>query len=204
MMRGIVAFVVIGAGILALLAIARFNQSSSKAAAQDRTMASAFLPNPANDTSVSVRGWSQSDLLQILCDFRGLYDLSKHSDWTITETSHGDLTVAFPSDIQPKLLLFLVNYIQYPKNFDLTHRSIGVVGRVTLTAAFGVPELSLIGKRAIVYVPADDAEYDLVYARVDSRKVYQIPFATLIWVPVNNARIPISVSGLLGSTKNGL
>ncbi len=195
-MRGTITFVVIGIGILALIVVVRLVQSANKGAAQDRAMAAAFVANPGNDTTISVRGWTRSELGQILSDFGGLYGLPKPSDWTVTDGSHSDLILAFPNDIQPKLLLFLVNYLEYPKNFDLTHRSIGVLCRATLTSAFGVPETSLVGKKAIIYVPANDTEHDLVYARVESGEAYQIPFTTLIWEGVSDARVPISITGL--------
>lgn len=194
-MRGIIT-VVIGVGVLALISVVRLATSPSKALEQDRSMTSAFVANPANGTTVSVRGWKQSELRRILSDFRGLYDSPKRSDWTITDVSHGDLVITFPSDIQPKLLLFLVNYINYPTSFDLTRRSIGVLCRVTLTAAFGVPNASLIGKKAMIYVPAHDTEHDLVYAKVDSGRAYRIPFTTLVWETVNNARMPSLIDSL--------
>jgi len=195
-MPSMILFVAIGMGILALIAVVRLARSSSKVLAQDRAMASAFVANPTNDTKVSVRGWNQSELRQILSDFRGPYDLPMRGDWSVTNTPHGDLMIAFPSDIQPKLLLFLVNYIQYPKNFDLTHRSIGVLCRVTLTSAFGIPDTTLIGKRAMIYVPANDTEHDLVYAKVESGSAFRVPFTTLIWEAVSDARMPSSVNGL--------
>jgi hypothetical protein len=195
-MRGFVALVVIGAGILVLIAVVRLAQSSSKALAQDRAMSSAFVANPANGIILSVRGWNHGELSRILSDFRGLYDLPTRSDWTVADDLHGDLSIAFPGDIEPKLLLFLVNYIAYPKNFDLTHRAIGILCRVTLTSAFGVPDASLVGKKAMIYVPANDTEYDLVYAKVESGEAYRIPFTTLIWEPVSDARMPISAKDL--------
>ena len=90
----------------------------------------------------------------------------------------------------------MVNYVRYPKKFDLSHRSIGVLGRVVLTAAFGVPDSALIGNRAVIYVPSNDTEYDLVYARVESGRTYTIPFTSLIWEATGAARMPAEVSGL--------
>jgi len=195
-MRSIVLVLAIGIGVLAVIGVVRLTQFSRKALAQDRAMVSAFVADPANRTSVSVRGWSGGELHQILSDFRRAYDLPQHSDWTVTDTPNGDHLITFPSDIQPKLLFFLVNYIQYPKNFDLTQRSIGVLCHTTLTSAFGVPDASLVGKKAMIYVPANDTEYDLVYAKVDSAEVYRIPFTTLIWETTGDARIPNSINGL--------
>lgn len=195
-MRGAVTLVVIGIGILALIAVVRLVLSVNKGAAQDRAMTAEFIANPQNDTTVYVRGWTRSELDQILSDFDGIYDLPKPGDWTVTDGPHGDLVIAFPSDIQPKLLLFLVNYIQYPEKFDLKHRTIGVLCRVTLTSAFGLPAASLVGQKAMIYVPANDTEYDLVYARVESGGAYKIPFTTLIWERVSDPRLPNSVQAL--------
>lgn len=130
-----------------------------------------------------------------MTDFSGQYDLSRAA--IVVEAGPANvLTVTFPNDIEPKLLFFLVNYIQYPNGFDLGRRTIGAMAHVILTPAFGVPDLELIGKRATMYVPADDTEYDLIYARTESGDAYQISFTNLIWERVADARVPVAGRGL--------
>jgi hypothetical protein len=194
-MRPIVGPVVVGACVLLALAIWRLTVFSQVATAQDDRMTASFIPNPSNETSLSVRGWRRSELNQILTDFLRLYGLSDQSEYKLEAKSDDTFVITFPGDIQPTLCLFLVNYVRYPQNFDLSHRSIGVLGHVVLSAAFGAPD-TLVGKRAAIYVPSNDIEFDLVYAKVESQSTYRISFTNLIWEAARDARVPKAISGL--------
>lgn len=158
-------------------------------------MTAAFVPDPANDSVVVVRGWSESELNRILGYFLLAYDLRTDAAQVSAETD-GRIKLTFPRDIEPGILYFMVNYIQYPKKFDFKRRSIGVVGRVVLNQAFGVPDPRLIGKPAEIYVPANDTDYDLVYAKISPADVYEISFKDLIWRRVESERIPDAIVGL--------
>jgi len=195
-MHAITVLAIAGACILLTVVLARFALSLQKAAAQDTEMTASFVADPNNRNTLSVHGWTRGELDRMLADFRSCYELSDSPDWTVEAKSGDTFTIAFPQDIQPKYFLFLVNYLRYPKNFDLANRSIGVLGRVVLTKAFGVPDPALIGKQAEIYVPADDAEYDEVYARVETGAVYRIPFTNMIWKAMDEARGPAEIAGL--------
>src|SRR5215472_12259915 len=106
------------AGVVAL----RF--ATRKATKQFEAMEDAFVANPNNTHIVLVRGWNRAELDEILDDFLASYELP---EWTAQADERPDdvLAVTFPQDIQPHLLYFLVNYIQYPKDFELEGRSIG-------------------------------------------------------------------------------
>jgi len=192
-MQSAFAPVLIAVAVLALLFIFRMRQKGST---QDWMTADGFVADKNNQTSVSVRGWSQSELDKILAYFLGAYELSGKMSVKVTAKSDGVLTIAFPDDIPPTILLFLVNYLKYPKDFDLTQRSIGVLGRVALTSAFDLPDPKLLGQRADIYVPADDDQYDLVYAKTETGAVYKIPFTNLRWKSVDTARTPTANAGL--------
>jgi len=179
----------------AVILVARLSFSLREASAQDKQMAAAFVPKSTNKTLVVVRGWSRDELDKILSYFLSSYELPQ-STLEVSSRSDNTLVLTFPNDIPPKFLYFLVNYIQYPKEFYLTHRSIGVIAHVILGPAFGIPDNALAGKSADVYVPSNDADYDLVYARVETGQAYQISFTDLIWRPVADPRVPSTISGL--------
>ncbi|HEX3653660.1 MAG TPA: hypothetical protein VHU18_12640 [Rhizomicrobium sp.] len=191
----LIVVVVVALAAFLVPAIIRFANSYRAGAAQDAQMTAVFIPNPENKTVVIVRGWSQADMKRILADFLSAYQLRADST-QISAGADDRITLTFPNDIQPKILYFLVNYIQYPKDFDLKRRSIGAVAHVVLNRSFGVPESRLIGKLADIYVPANDTEYDLVYAKVDSGEVYKISFTDLIWQQVKSARMPKDIVGM--------
>jgi hypothetical protein len=167
------------------------------AAAHTNKIDASFVANSTNDTALSVKGWNRIELDRILADFSEMYRDETSSPLVVTKKAQNVFTVTFPQDIQPTYLLFLVNYIQYPKAFDLKQRSIGVVAHASLTSAFGVPDNSLVGKRAMIYVPTNDTSYDLVYARVQpGGAVYEISFTDLAWRPMPDTRTPAAIAGL--------
>ena len=192
-MQSAFAPILIAVAVLVALFIFRMRQKGST---QDWMTADGFIADKNNQTSVSVRGWSQSELDKILTYFLGSYELTGKMSVKVTGKSDGVLTIAFPDDIPPTILLYLVNYLRYPKDFDLTNRSIGVLGRVALTPVFSLPDPKLVGQRADIYVPADDDQYDLVYAKTETGTVYKIPFTNLIWKSVDTARTPRENAGL--------
>ena len=121
-----------------------------------------------SDKELLVRGWSGAELKQILGDFQRLSGGRLPSNFS-TEIHTGDgavLRVTFPADIPAMDFCFLVNYVQYPKGFDLPSRTILVGGRATISADFLPSDQSLVGKRILIYVPSDDKRYDEVFAQV--------------------------------------
>jgi len=155
----------------------------------------AFSPNPANDTDVTCKGLELSQLERILADFSRSYadDLAPGEPFRITPLKAHQFRITFPSDIEPSLLSFLVNYIHYPKSLDLTN--VVVVAHVTLTSAFPLPRKALLGEKARVYVPSDDQDFDLVYVAVGS-EYFRQSFTNMVWKPVDDGRIPAGVKAL--------
>jgi hypothetical protein len=155
-----------------------------------------FIPNPANDTVVVCRGWDETELTRILADFARSYQDRLPSAEPFRVEREGDrFRIRFPTDIPPPMLSFLINYLQYPRDFDLTNRDIAAVGIVTLTDAFPLPSSDYIGKKAHIYVPSNDRRYDEVFVAVAS-EYFEQRFTNLRWKPVTNGRIPDQVSKL--------
>jgi hypothetical protein len=131
----------------------------------------------------------------MLSDFEGLYDLAPDSV-VVTPRAAAGYDLRFPKDIRPDYLFYLVNYLVYPKGFDLKGRAIGVLCHTRVTAAFGPPETSIVGREVEIYVPAPDEDYDRVYARVEGHATYIIPFTDLIWQTTSDPRRPDAIAGL--------
>ena len=128
-----------------------------------------FTPNLSNDTSIISHGWSDEELGQILASFKAKYrsqlgpvfSLSTHT------LNASDIRISFPHDIHPRLLALLVSYLQYPPGVDPAGHHVAVLGRVTLTSAYPLPNPAYAGKVARVYVPVNDPHHDLVYFAVN-------------------------------------
>ena len=155
-----------------------------------------FTPNPGNDTVVMCTGWDEQELSKILSDFTRMYQDRLSAGHPFRVESHTDqLEIRFPHDIQPTVLSFLVNYLQYPKGFDLAGRHIAAVGTVTLTDAFPLPSGDYVGKKARIYVPSNDREYDEVYVAVGS-EYFEQSFTNMVWKITTDPRIPDDVRKL--------
>jgi hypothetical protein len=153
----------------------------------------AQTPNQ-HQKEVIVRGWTDEELSNILTDFADMYgeDLGKKFDFEVCHHDNGATRISFPHDIPAQQFSYLVNYLNYPKNYDLKTHSISVTGNATLSTDFHPPNKSLIGKKAAFYVPSDDKDYDLVYVRVED-ETFKNSFAASHWKKVEAPRIPTGI-----------
>lgn len=155
---------------------------------------SANIPKPTNGKEVVVRGWTNEELSGILTDFADASDndLGPNFDYEVQPHDNGSIHVTFPHDIPALQFSFLINYVQYPKNYDLKGRSISVVGKALITPDFHPPSNSMVGQKAIFYIPSNDQKYDLVYVRVGD-ETFENSFAASRWKRVTDSRIPPDV-----------
>jgi hypothetical protein len=142
--------------------------------------------------SVRATGWSEAELAMILAHFAEAYKLPPETFRTVAEP-RGAFRIEATRSIELHRLLFLINYLRYPIGFDPTGRVAGATAEVTLSAATGAPG-KLVGRKATIYVPANDTEFDLVYMRVEPATYFEVSFADMQWTEVDDAREPDEVS----------
>jgi hypothetical protein len=154
----------------------------------------ATISDLANGKEVVVRGWTNEELSGILTDFDDLSgdNLGPHFDCEVHARDNGSIRITFPHDIPAQQFSFLINYLQYPKNYDLKTRSISVIGKATLSPDFHPPEKNLIGQKAVFYIPSNDQAFDLVYVRIGD-ETFENSFASRRWKKVADSRIPLGV-----------
>ena len=148
-----------------------------------------------SDRALLVSGWTAEELAKILGDFESKYKGALPSFRREVLSVGKALRVSLPNDFPPDLLSFLVNYIHYPENFDLKNRKIAAVGMSTLTGEFEAPS-DEIGKKAFIYIPSGDDEYDLVYVRVGEH-TYSQSFTTMSWKRVDESRLSAATRALM-------
>jgi len=158
-----------------------------------------FTPNAANDKVILVKGWNELEIRKILADFIETYKNDNYPSYTIGNHKQSDnvFRLTFPQDIHPLLFTFLVNYLAYPFDFDLKNRSITVGGKTTLDSAFEGIEPSLAGNKAILYIPENDEDHDVVYMQTESGINLANSFSELKWRRVKDARLPSEVKNLI-------
>jgi hypothetical protein len=157
-----------------------------------------FTPNSINDKVIFVKGWDEVEIRQIINDFIEQDKDVLYPAYTIEPHQQGEhlYRLTFPQDIHPWLFAFLINYLVYPFDLDLETRVILVVGKATLNSEFEGIDSSLLGQKAILYVPEDDEDYDVVYMQAESGINFARSFNEMKWRKVNEARLSNEVKNL--------
>src|SRR6266568_124867 len=158
-----------------------------------------FTPDLDNDKVIVVKGWNEDELQRILDDFIEADTSGVASYKFDVEKRDEDLySLTFPQDLHAAVFGFLVNYLAYPSKFGLAGRSIIVAGKTTLDLDFqGIPE-SLAEKKAIIYVPENDRDYDVIYLLVETGATFANAFSEGVWREVKDARLSSEVKMLFG------
>jgi hypothetical protein len=149
-----------------------------------------FSPDPNNDKMIAVTGWNENELHKIVDDFSA-QDSNLPSSIEVQMVYDDYFRLTFPEDLSPFDFAALVNYLNYPFDFDLASHTIAVAGKTSLSSDFqGIPA-PLVGKKAIVYVPEDDQDYTVVHMRTDSGNSFSISLAdsSAMWQPILNAKL---------------
>jgi hypothetical protein len=162
-----------------------------------QTDLSPFTPDPNNDKAILIQGWNEDELQQILDDFVEA-DLSAFAAFRIEieKCLESSFRLIFPEDIHPAEFLSLINYLAYPINFDPARRSIVVAGKTTLNSDFdGLPK-ALEGKKALLYLPENDVDHDVLFLQTESGVTLAKPFDEGAWRKVKDARLSGAVMSL--------
>jgi hypothetical protein len=185
--------------LLAAIVAAAWHYSRNTRSTPQMAVRSPFVPDPKNDKVIIVEGWDEAKLRKVISDFIDTYKDDEYPPYTIDPRKRAEKTfsLTFPKDIHPLLFTFLVNYIAYPFDLDLTHRSIIVCGKTTLNSLFEGIDPSVIGQKAILYIPANDQDHDIVYMRAASGVTFANSFTELVWKHVNDARLSPEVKLLI-------
>jgi hypothetical protein len=166
-------------------------------AENDASDPSAFTPDPNNDKAILVEGWNEDELRKILDDFVE-QDLSAFAAFRIEleKRFENSFVLTFPEDIHPAEFISLINYLAYPFQPDTTGRAIVVAGKTTLNSDFdGLPE-SFAGKQAILYIPDNDEDHDLIYLQTESSMTLAKSFNEVAWRTVKEPLLPTTVESL--------
>jgi hypothetical protein len=148
-----------------------------------------FIPDPNNDKAITVSGWDEDELYRALQDFTSKDRSGSPPRIEMTKHLEDRYRLTFPEDITVVDFAALINYLNYPIDLGSPERIIKVAGQTSLSPDFpGVPQ-SLWGETAILYVPADDDDYDVVYLQTETGPVFAFSFNQEgVWRQVDNPR----------------
>jgi hypothetical protein len=158
-----------------------------------------FSPDPNNDKMIVVTGWNEDELRRIVDDFINESTGDAPLKIEIHRRFDQEFSLTFPEDLSPYDFAALVNYLNYPIDFELSNRSIAVAGTTSLNSDFqGIPS-SLVGKKATVYVPEDDRDYTVVHMHSEVGNSFSISLAdpSSIWQPILDAKLSSQVRMLV-------
>lgn len=157
-----------------------------------------FIPDSENDKIIMVSGWNEEELRKILDDFVEEDASAAHECRIDINKQYQNVhRLTFPEDIHPSEFACLVNYLNYPMNLGLAGRSITVAGQTTLNSDLhGIPP-ALVGKKAILYVPENDQDYDAVYLQTETGANFAKSMNELVWRHVSDPRLSGEVKMLL-------
>jgi len=191
--------VLIAAVLAALTAVACLS-FRGKGVSIEANPVSSFTPNPVNDKVILVKGWNEAEIQKIISDFIETYKSDGYPSYSIEPHKEEEnlFRLTFPKDVHPTLFTFLINYLAYPFDLDFKNRTLVVGGKATLSAAFDGVDSSVVGKKAILYIPQDDQDHDVVYMQTESGINLANSFTEIKWRRVNDARLSSSVRNLIG------
>ena len=195
--RGIIVIIVVCIAVAIALAVGFLlvrNWREDGAGSVGQSISSTIVTPP--DAEILVSGWSASELAKIIGDFGSMYSVPAEMSPSVEPLPGGVFRIGFPHGIAADQFVFLVNYLNYPNDFDLKGHRLTVVGKLVLHDGMGLPHPEVAGRHARVYVPKDDDQYDQVYIRIDSDTAYRIPFSTLSWHPEADPRLTAAVAAL--------
>ncbi|MBX7493408.1 hypothetical protein K3163_09320 [Qipengyuania sp. 1NDW9] len=128
-------------------------------------------------------------MTKIFADFAKMYDVAEPH---IVERSGRIFSIDWPDGLEEAHVLFAVNYLHYPRDFDLDSRSVVGAARVRPGNLTGIAD----DQSAFVFVPENDTHYDRVHAVDDNGQAYLGDFGSASFVPIDDARMPRDVENL--------
>ena len=155
-----------------------------------------FTPDLNNNKMIMVCGWQEDELIGLVDDFREQSSIDPPMEIEIQKQFDREFVLTFPGDIAPWDFAALVNYLNYPIDFDSAGRPLVVAGRATLNPDFtGIPE-SLHGNKAIIYVPENDDDHTVVYLHTETGDNFAGWLNEVAWQSVDDTGLPAAIQAL--------
>lgn len=154
----------------------RFKPDSTPVPKPDKTV--------PNNKLIIIKNTTLNDARQALQNFCKQYAESGEALFPgISIINNEEIAVTFPYDISFETFCFAVNFLKYP--VDVNWQA-DVKGWTTMHPGDGWAIPQLFNRKVMLYIPADDNEYDNVFAVTDDNAVYKLDFARSKAKPVDD------------------
>ncbi|GIX19572.1 MAG: hypothetical protein KatS3mg120_1248 [Erythrobacter sp.] len=166
-------------GVIVAILAARYRTGASRRAA---------APAPARVRGrIIVSGLSAAQTKTILGDFARLYDLDAQTFAALP--TRDAMEVRWTRAITSDIALFLVNYLTYPGDRQVSGAPPQAVGVIAVPADIAHDGVTP-GTLAKIFVPEGDTEHDLVHALTAGGRAFRISFTRMKWEPVATPKAP--------------
>jgi hypothetical protein len=129
----------------------------------------------ANDKLVLVSGISDTELRTVVTGFCNMYNKEKFKALPrIIKLTDTTFAIKFPYDIDFETYCFFINYLQFPMELD---RSVNTIGWTTTKSTDSWITEKSANKKAMIYMPEIEDEYDNVYLTTEDNIGYKLGFA---------------------------
>jgi hypothetical protein len=157
----------------------KFHKNFSKTAPEsdEARPSEELLPKQekSNDKLVLVGNISRAEITQIINAFCNLYNKKDFAALPrLYEIAEKQFAVTFPFDIDFETYCFFVNFAHYPTGFD---KSIDVIAWTTSNHGETWITEKSANKKVMLFIPADDKDYDNVYLTTNDNIGYKLGFA---------------------------
>lgn len=128
-----------------------------------------------NDKVVLVDNISRAEIIQIINSFCNLYNKKDFAALPrLYEITEKQFAITFPFDLDFETYCFFVNFAHYPTGFD---KSIDVIAWTTTKQGETWITDKSANKKVMLFIPADDKDYDNVYLTTNDNIGYKLGFA---------------------------
>lgn len=128
-----------------------------------------------NDKLVIVNDITEKEITKIIQDFRDFYHNQPYQFVPrLIKLTNKKFAIIFPYDINFKIYCFFINYVNYPKEFTKTFKTVGWV--TTKLTDEWITENSA-NKSVMLFVSDFDTEYDNVFLTTSDNIGYKFGFA---------------------------
>jgi hypothetical protein len=170
----------IGAFILIVIVLMKFAPSLFKNDSAKNTSRPLFSSKPGkeitNDKLLIVGKISYDDVKKAITGFCNMYN---QEDWAalprLIKLAEGQFAITFPYDVEFRILCFFVNYLAYPEDLNINPE---VTGWTTTTPGDYWIKSEAVDKKAMLFLPKIDTEYDFVLMTTEDNIGYKLSFAS--------------------------
>lgn len=129
----------------------------------------------SNDKLILIKNVNQEDVLKAIIKFCQLYNQESYKALPVFyKINSTEFAICFPYDIDFDTFCYFINYLKYP--YDINYQA-DIKAWLTLIPNHARIKSKMADKKAIIYIPIDDNEYDNVYLTTSDNVSFKIGFA---------------------------